>query len=245
MKDFLDLVDAFVSSAKPKKWWVSFALSPLDAEAPAFATKATKHHLRVSTDAYATNVTLCVRGKDTSVESRKKETFGKMLARIEKTTKVTYRLDRAYIAGSPPKLKGAVRDWLRNVRPAEAPSNAFESVAARHGADAKAIARWSRVLEGGPRYDAELADKDMRGLLAQPMLVAIAREYMAALTDVPELASKRAYKRAARLMVLLILVGDAASQRAAERFYARAKKSPDAVCYDVAMMGAKAAAERA
>ena len=244
MKDFLDLVRAFVEGNKPKKWWVSFALSPFDAEAPAFATSATKHHLRVSTDPYITRVTLCVRGEDTTIEPTKKETFVKMLGRLEKKTKVTYRLDRAYVSGSPVKLKNAVRDWLQGVRPVEVPANAFESVAARHGADAKTIARWARVLEGGSGYDDALAERAMRDLLAEPALVATAREFLGALTEVPELGSKRSYKRAVRLMVLLVRDGDAASRRAAERFFARTKKSRDAVCYAVPMKQAKAAAER-
>jgi hypothetical protein len=233
MKDFLELVSAFVEGNKPKKWWASFALSPFDADPGAFATSTTKHHLRISTDAFSTRVTLCVRGKHVDIAPKKDEAFAKMLARLEKKAKVSYRLDRSYVAGSPVKLKKAVRDWLANVRPADRPASAFESVAARHGADAKTVARWGRVLEGGAGYEAALAEDAMRDLLSQPTLIASACEFLEDLTEVPELGSKRAYKRAARLMSLLVRDGDPRSLGAAERFFVRAKKSPDAVCYVV------------
>ena len=116
MKDFLELVDAFVASNAPKKWWVTFAISPLDTEPPAFGWRSSKHLVHVLAGPTATRVTVIIDGKDEEISPPKNETFRAMLARLEKRAKVTFRTDRANVGGSPPKLKRAVREWLAKLR---------------------------------------------------------------------------------------------------------------------------------
>jgi len=116
MKDFLEVVAAFVASNAPKKWWVTFAISPLDEEPPAFGWRNSKHLVHVLAGPTATRVTVIVDGKDVEIVPASDETFATMLARLETKANVTFRLDRAHVTGSPPKLKRAVRDWLANLR---------------------------------------------------------------------------------------------------------------------------------
>lgn len=204
-------------------------MTPFDAEPLGFTTGDTKHQLNVSHDPFITRVTVCIEGDDT-YDDAKDKTFAALLARLEKKHGVKYRLDRAQVSGSPAPLKKAVVAWLKTVRDDVLPASTFEAIAATKGANEKTVGRWARMLDGGAGYELKL-ERFMK-LLDDDTFVATAREWLDGVREIP-LHSKKGYLRLARVMCLLSR-GDAKSAAIAKRFLARAKKSPDAVRYEVA-----------
>ena len=240
MKDLVAIVDAVVS-ARPasKKWWVSIVISPFDAEPTVFTTITTTHQLALSVDPFITRATLTVDGEPEYVsEADLPPRLVTLLERFERKRRVHYRLDRAVVSGAPPALKGAVRDWLRTVRPETPPSSSFEAVAKARGVDDRTVARWKRALEGGKGYRTELPRDVALSLLTAPRFVDVARAYLGGLDEVPELGSKRGFKRVIRVMALLVQEGDDRSLAVVTPFFERARKTRDRASYKVALMGA-------
>ena len=229
MKDLIELVATF-NAGRPAttKWWVSIAVTPFDAEPLGFTTGDTKHQLNVSHDPFITRVTLCIKGDDAYDDARDK-TFAALLARLEKKHRVKYRLDRAHVLGSPAPLKKAVVAWLATVRDDAPPKDTFEAIAAAKGANAKTVARWARMLDGGAGYDLKL--EGFMTLLDDATFVASAREWLDGVREIPR-HSKKGYKRLSRVMSLLAR-HDARSVAIAKKFLARAKKSSEAASYEV------------
>jgi hypothetical protein len=228
LKDLVELVATFNAGQPPsKKWWISIAATPFDAEPLGFTTGDTKHQLNVSHDPFITRVTVCIKG-DTTYDDARDKSFAAMLARLEKKHRVKYRLDRAEVSGSPAPLKKAVAAWLKTIAGAP-PTNTFESIATAKGASAKTVARWARMLDGGAGYDLKL--DGLMKLLDDATFVAAAREWLDGVREIP-VHSKKGYKRLSRVMCLLAR-HDARSQAVAKRFLARAKKSSEAVSYEV------------
>jgi hypothetical protein len=238
LKDLLELVATFVAgqpAAQSKKWWIAIAVTPFDAEPLGFTTGTTKHQVNVSHDPFRTAVTLCIDG-ETAYDDAKEKTFAALLARLEKKHRVTYRLDRAQVSGSPVPLKKAVSVWLGTVRGEARPANAFEAIAATKGVNENTIARWVRLLEGGAGYDLKL--EGFAKLLADETFIEVARAFLDGVRDVPA-DWKKGYKRNARIMSLLVKHGDARSLAIARRFLARTKKSLDATSYAVDFAAAR------
>jgi hypothetical protein len=229
LKDLVELVATFNAGQPPsKKWWISIAVTPFDAEPLGFTTGDTKHQLNVSHDPFITRVTVCIKGDDTYDDAWDK-TFAALLARLEKKHNVKYRLDRAHVMGSPAPLKKAVTAWLATVRDEAPPPNTFEAIAVAKGAKEKTVARWARMLDGGAGYELEL-DGFMK-LLDDDTFVHAAREWLDGVREIPR-HSKKGYKRLSRVMCLLAR-GDTKSRAVAQRFLARAKKSSEAASYTV------------
>lgn len=229
MKDLVELVATF-NAGKPAstKWWVAIYMTPFDAEPLGFVNDDTKHQLDVSLDPFRKSVTVCIRG-DITYDDAKDKSFAALLARLEKKYEVKYRLDRAAVSGSPAPLKKAVAAWLKTVRDEAPPANTFEAIAAKKGANEKTIARWVRALDGGAGYDLKL--DGLMKLTDDATFVAAAREWLDGVREIP-VQSKQGYKRLSRVMCLLAR-GDAKSAAVAKRFLARAKKSSEAVSYEV------------
>lgn len=232
VKDLLALVAA---QPKPARWWVHLVLGPDDAEPTGYNTDKTEHQLSISLDAHSNTVRLIRRGQRDH-DDPKEPTFEKMLQRFEKATGVTYRLDRAYLAGTP-ALKTAVRAFLKATRPGPAAAGSLEALAAARGVKEKEVRSWVHALEGGAGYDAKFDAAKTKKLLAAPHLTDVAREYLGGLKSVPDLSFKKAFKRTLRLAWLLIHEGDDRSAPIVAKVHALAKGDAS---YDVGLMYAVA-----
>lgn len=120
MKDLLAIVRTIAQRQPPssKKWWLLVAVSPLDAAPDLFTSDTTKHQLMFQIDPFVTRVSLTIDGELEYLDPKAaaKVKLRSLLERLEKKYKVRYRLDLARMSGSPPALKGAVRDFFRALR---------------------------------------------------------------------------------------------------------------------------------